>query len=41
MSFIPFHFSQLLDGQFDIASQFPGEPCQFELFCLLGGVAVG
>lgn len=41
MFFIPFYFSQLPDGQFDVASQFPGEPCQFELFRLLGGIAVG
>ena len=41
MSVIPSFGRQLPDGQFYIASQFPGEPCQFELFRLLGGVGVG
>ena len=38
--FLPLAAGQLPDGQFDVASQFPGEPCQFELFRLLGGIAI-
>lgn len=41
ISLFPPALGQLLDCQFDIATQLPGKPHQFQLFSLLGRVGVG
>ena len=39
--FLPFAFSQLLDGKLNIAAQFLGKTKQFQLLRFLSRVAVG
>ena len=41
ISLFPPAFGQLLERQFDIATQLPGKPHYFKLFRLLGRVGVG
>lgn len=40
-SLFPFALGQLPDCQFDVSTQFPGKPHQFQLFRLLCRVGVG